>query len=217
MTHNSVRETVRLCYSTTSLYSGWSITIILLLSPERLYSSLAAYFILENNLPLRAALETKRMIQTDIRMISNDNFGTNYLHFNSRVSLWSSFRENDVSLYVRVCLQLSVLCVCLFSVCSFIHLSLSFSPLLSRRAASEAHLSPWLLWVLPLWPSPYCVSRSHLDYISIFFIYTYCSTVSCKGHIQWGQTESEALHSSKAAACQTRFTAALMHEKSKGC
>lgn len=50
-------------------------------------SSFAAYFILENNLPLRSALETKRMIQTDIRMISNDNFGTNDLHFNSRVSL----------------------------------------------------------------------------------------------------------------------------------
>uniref|UniRef100_A0A8D0B2R5 Inactive dipeptidyl peptidase 10-like n=1 Tax=Sander lucioperca TaxID=283035 RepID=A0A8D0B2R5_SANLU len=32
------------------------------------------YFILENNLPLRSALETKKMIQTEIRMITNDNF-----------------------------------------------------------------------------------------------------------------------------------------------
>ncbi|KAA8579421.1 hypothetical protein FQN60_006514 [Etheostoma spectabile] len=33
-----------------------------------------AYFILENNLPLRSVLETKKMIQTEIRTITNDNF-----------------------------------------------------------------------------------------------------------------------------------------------
>lgn len=33
-----------------------------------------AYFILENNLPLRSALETKKRIQSEIRMIANDNF-----------------------------------------------------------------------------------------------------------------------------------------------
>uniref|UniRef100_A0A8C4ISM3 Inactive dipeptidyl peptidase 10 n=1 Tax=Dicentrarchus labrax TaxID=13489 RepID=A0A8C4ISM3_DICLA len=43
-------------------------------------SHFTAYFILENNLPLRSALETKKTIQTEIRMITNDNFGTNYLY-----------------------------------------------------------------------------------------------------------------------------------------
>ncbi|XP_068165208.1 inactive dipeptidyl peptidase 10-like isoform X2 [Antennarius striatus] len=33
-----------------------------------------SYFILENNLPLRSALETKKTIQTEIQMITNDNF-----------------------------------------------------------------------------------------------------------------------------------------------
>uniref|UniRef100_A0A671YFT4 Inactive dipeptidyl peptidase 10-like n=1 Tax=Sparus aurata TaxID=8175 RepID=A0A671YFT4_SPAAU len=33
-----------------------------------------SYFILENNLPLRSALETKKTIQSEIRMITNDNF-----------------------------------------------------------------------------------------------------------------------------------------------
>uniref|UniRef100_A0A8D0ARX6 Inactive dipeptidyl peptidase 10-like n=1 Tax=Sander lucioperca TaxID=283035 RepID=A0A8D0ARX6_SANLU len=37
------------------------------------------YFILENNLPLRSALETKKMIQTEIRMITNDNFDEEHL------------------------------------------------------------------------------------------------------------------------------------------
>lgn len=36
-----------------------------------------AYFVLENNLPLRSALETKRMIRTEL---TNTTFGTNYLH-----------------------------------------------------------------------------------------------------------------------------------------
>uniref|UniRef100_A0A8C2X2F0 Uncharacterized protein n=1 Tax=Cyclopterus lumpus TaxID=8103 RepID=A0A8C2X2F0_CYCLU len=35
---------------------------------------LTAYFILENNLPLRSALETKKRTQTEIRMITNDDF-----------------------------------------------------------------------------------------------------------------------------------------------
>lgn len=42
-------------------------------------SHLAAYFILENNLPLRSALETKKTVHTEIRTITNENFGTNYL------------------------------------------------------------------------------------------------------------------------------------------
>ncbi|KAM8722469.1 inactive dipeptidyl peptidase 10-like isoform 1-T1 [Acanthopagrus schlegelii] len=33
-----------------------------------------SYFILENNFPLRSALETKKTIQSEIRMITNDNF-----------------------------------------------------------------------------------------------------------------------------------------------
>ncbi|XP_028988707.1 inactive dipeptidyl peptidase 10-like isoform X2 [Betta splendens] len=49
---------------------GPGVPAVLLLSFDDVYS----YFVLENNLPLRSALETKRMIQTDIRMIANDNF-----------------------------------------------------------------------------------------------------------------------------------------------
>lgn len=127
------------------------------------------------------------MIQTDIRMITNDNFGTNYLHLTA-VLVCDLLRWKITCLCVCLCAHLSsFLCICLAAVpTSFIHLSLSFrSPsanvsLFSHRAASEAHLSSWLLWVLPLWPSPYCVSLSHLDYIYIFFIYTYCSTVNFK-------------------------------------
>ncbi|XP_040887999.1 inactive dipeptidyl peptidase 10-like [Toxotes jaculatrix] len=49
---------------------GPGVPALLLLSLDDVDS----YFILENNLPLRSALETKRTIQTDIRMITNDNF-----------------------------------------------------------------------------------------------------------------------------------------------
>ncbi|KAK2857085.1 hypothetical protein Q5P01_005820 [Channa striata] len=49
---------------------GPGVPAVLLLSLDDVYS----YFILENNLPLRSALETKRMIQTDFRLITNDNF-----------------------------------------------------------------------------------------------------------------------------------------------
>ncbi|KAM9766272.1 inactive dipeptidyl peptidase 10-like isoform 2-T2 [Menidia menidia] len=49
---------------------GPGVPAVLLLS----FDSVDSYFILENNLPLRAALETRRTTLTDIRMISNDNF-----------------------------------------------------------------------------------------------------------------------------------------------
>ncbi|KAM9328354.1 inactive dipeptidyl peptidase 10-like [Pholidichthys leucotaenia] len=49
---------------------GPGVPAVLLLN----FDDIDSYFILENNLPLRSVLETKRMIQTDIRMITNDNF-----------------------------------------------------------------------------------------------------------------------------------------------
>ncbi|XP_074483593.1 inactive dipeptidyl peptidase 10-like isoform X4 [Sebastes fasciatus] len=49
---------------------GPGVPAVLLLS----FDDVDSYFILENNLPLRAALETKKRIQTEIRMITNDNF-----------------------------------------------------------------------------------------------------------------------------------------------
>ncbi|XP_030604533.1 inactive dipeptidyl peptidase 10-like isoform X2 [Archocentrus centrarchus] len=49
---------------------GPGVPAVLLLS----FADTDSYFVLENNLPLRSALETKRMIQTDIRMITNDKF-----------------------------------------------------------------------------------------------------------------------------------------------
>ncbi|XP_039998551.1 inactive dipeptidyl peptidase 10-like [Xiphias gladius] len=49
---------------------GPGVPALLLLS----FDNVDSYFILENNLPLRSALETKRTIQTDIRIITNDNF-----------------------------------------------------------------------------------------------------------------------------------------------
>ncbi|XP_067356170.1 inactive dipeptidyl peptidase 10-like isoform X2 [Channa argus] len=49
---------------------GPGVPTVLLLSLDDVDS----YFILEDNLPLRSALETKRMIQTGFRMITNDNF-----------------------------------------------------------------------------------------------------------------------------------------------
>ncbi|XP_029370914.1 inactive dipeptidyl peptidase 10-like [Echeneis naucrates] len=49
---------------------GPGVPALLLLS----FDSLDSYFILENNLPLRSALETKRTVQADIRIITNDNF-----------------------------------------------------------------------------------------------------------------------------------------------
>uniref|UniRef100_A0A665TVY2 Dipeptidylpeptidase IV N-terminal domain-containing protein n=1 Tax=Echeneis naucrates TaxID=173247 RepID=A0A665TVY2_ECHNA len=45
-------------------------------SQNAILCSCHSYFILENNLPLRSALETKRTVQADIRIITNDNFGT---------------------------------------------------------------------------------------------------------------------------------------------
>ncbi|XP_076579215.1 inactive dipeptidyl peptidase 10-like isoform X2 [Chaetodon auriga] len=38
------------------------------------FDDVDSYFILESNLPLRAALETKKTVQTEIRMIANGNF-----------------------------------------------------------------------------------------------------------------------------------------------
>ncbi|XP_034720679.1 inactive dipeptidyl peptidase 10-like isoform X3 [Etheostoma cragini] len=49
---------------------GPGVPAVLLLSLDDVDS----YFILENNRPLRSALETKKMIHTEIRMITNDNF-----------------------------------------------------------------------------------------------------------------------------------------------
>ncbi|KAK9524151.1 hypothetical protein VZT92_018012 [Zoarces viviparus] len=49
---------------------GPGVPAVLLLSLDDVDS----YFILENNLPLRSALETKKRIQTEIRMITNDDF-----------------------------------------------------------------------------------------------------------------------------------------------
>ncbi|XP_041637699.1 inactive dipeptidyl peptidase 10-like isoform X1 [Cheilinus undulatus] len=55
----------------TILYcKGPGVPAVLLLS----FDDVDSYFILENNLPLRSALETKKTIQTEIRMITNDNF-----------------------------------------------------------------------------------------------------------------------------------------------
>ncbi|XP_054864422.1 inactive dipeptidyl peptidase 10-like isoform X1 [Amphiprion ocellaris] len=49
---------------------GPGVPAVLLLS----FDNVDSYFILEKNLPLRSALETVRTVQTDIRMIANDNF-----------------------------------------------------------------------------------------------------------------------------------------------
>ncbi|XP_026217549.1 inactive dipeptidyl peptidase 10-like isoform X2 [Anabas testudineus] len=49
---------------------GPGVPAVLLLS----FDDVDSYFVLENNDPLRSALDTKRLIQTDIRMITNDNF-----------------------------------------------------------------------------------------------------------------------------------------------
>ncbi|TMS11921.1 Inactive dipeptidyl peptidase 10 [Larimichthys crocea] len=52
------------------LCKGPGVPAVLLLSLDDVDS----YFILENNLPLRSALKTKKTIQTEIRTITNDNF-----------------------------------------------------------------------------------------------------------------------------------------------
>ncbi|XP_034533969.1 inactive dipeptidyl peptidase 10-like isoform X2 [Notolabrus celidotus] len=49
---------------------GPGVPAVLLLS----FDDVDSYFILENNLPLRSVLETKKTIQTEIRTITNDNF-----------------------------------------------------------------------------------------------------------------------------------------------
>ncbi|XP_069020407.1 inactive dipeptidyl peptidase 10-like isoform X1 [Embiotoca jacksoni] len=49
---------------------GPGVPAVLLLS----FDNVDSYFILENNVPLQAALDTRRMIQTDIRIITNNNF-----------------------------------------------------------------------------------------------------------------------------------------------
>ncbi|XP_074521060.1 inactive dipeptidyl peptidase 10-like isoform X2 [Halichoeres trimaculatus] len=49
---------------------GPGVPAVLLLS----FDDVDSYFILENNLPLRLALETKKTIQTETRTITNDNF-----------------------------------------------------------------------------------------------------------------------------------------------
>ncbi|XP_008283867.1 inactive dipeptidyl peptidase 10-like [Stegastes partitus] len=49
---------------------GPGVPAVLLLS----FDNVDSYFILEKNLPLRSALETRRTVQADIRMIANDNF-----------------------------------------------------------------------------------------------------------------------------------------------
>ncbi|KAF7659136.1 hypothetical protein LDENG_00002770 [Lucifuga dentata] len=49
---------------------GPGVPAVLLIS----FDDVDSYFILENNLRLRTALETKRTIQTEIRIITNDNF-----------------------------------------------------------------------------------------------------------------------------------------------
>ncbi|CAJ1087748.1 inactive dipeptidyl peptidase 10-like isoform X2 [Xyrichtys novacula] len=49
---------------------GPGVPAVLLLS----FDDIDSYFILENNLPLRSALEKKKTIQTETRTISNDNF-----------------------------------------------------------------------------------------------------------------------------------------------
>ncbi|KAM7365707.1 hypothetical protein PAMP_016621 [Pampus punctatissimus] len=49
---------------------GPGVPAVLLLS----FDDVDSYFVLENNLPLRSAMETKRAVQMDIRMITNDNF-----------------------------------------------------------------------------------------------------------------------------------------------
>nr|XP_020489846.1 inactive dipeptidyl peptidase 10-like isoform X2 [Labrus bergylta] len=49
---------------------GPGVPAVLLLS----FDDVDSYFILENNLPLRSALQTKKAIETEIRMITNDNF-----------------------------------------------------------------------------------------------------------------------------------------------
>lgn len=103
---------------------------------------LTAYFILENNLPLRSALEAKKRIQTEIRTISNDDFG---------------IRRP----------QCACISVPLGPVRSF---SLT-SPSRPHRAAAEAHLSSRLHRVLPLRPPARCVSHNpslhlHLSTIS---------------------------------------------------
>ncbi|KAG7236160.1 hypothetical protein INR49_001270 [Caranx melampygus] len=49
---------------------GPGVPAVLLLN----FDNVDSYFVLESNLPLRSALETKRTIQTEIRIITNDNF-----------------------------------------------------------------------------------------------------------------------------------------------
>nr|XP_020456424.1 inactive dipeptidyl peptidase 10-like isoform X2 [Monopterus albus] len=49
---------------------GPGVPAVLLLS----FDDVDSYFILENNLPLRSALETTRRVKADIRMITNDDF-----------------------------------------------------------------------------------------------------------------------------------------------
>uniref|UniRef100_A0A3B3DW21 Dipeptidyl peptidase like 10 n=1 Tax=Oryzias melastigma TaxID=30732 RepID=A0A3B3DW21_ORYME len=52
------------------------------ISPDARHAILRcqAYFILENNSPLRAALQSRRSTSTEIHKISNDNYGTNDQH-----------------------------------------------------------------------------------------------------------------------------------------
>ncbi|XP_034061339.1 inactive dipeptidyl peptidase 10-like isoform X3 [Gymnodraco acuticeps] len=54
---------------------GPGVPAVLLLS----FIDVNSYFILENNLPLRSALETKKRIRNETHTITNDNFGTNAL------------------------------------------------------------------------------------------------------------------------------------------
>lgn len=103
---------------------------------------LTAYFILENNLPLRSALEAKKRIQTEIRTISNDDFG---------------IRRPQ--------------CACISAPLGPVRSFSLTSPSRPHRAAAEAHLSSRLHRVLPLRPPARCVSHNpslhlHLSTIS---------------------------------------------------
>lgn len=90
------------------------VLITALLHSDKHDLSFTAYFVLENNLPLRSELETKRMIRTEI---TNTTFGTNYLHLTAVLCVWASWdnwatpRVNDTSVFESVHLS-SCLCVC---------------------------------------------------------------------------------------------------------
>lgn len=108
-----------------------------------------AYFILENNLPLQSALDSRRMVLTDVRMITNDNFGTVYLHLPAVFEITRLFRGRVKHLFT-----------CLLGCWpNLLHVFVS-APL---RDAPEAHLPSWLLWVLPIRPPPHHVSLHHFS------------------------------------------------------